>query len=569
MSYFVIEDFKAGVDVRRNRFVSLAGTLVEGVNVHITRGGDVEIRKAFADKGGFSADTFGLATDRTGMVTFGSVAAPASVPPGVTYQRLQAPTGAAMAGIVSHTLSNGLLYVVARYADGSVWHFYNGELVGDWGGGIVRADMVDNAGIAAHLKSLIDAGGIYTTTIVGDTITVTGPVGVDYATETQVANAEGGVDDQLLNVSLIQAAVAPVAEAQAAGYFTITAGEAGGGGISSVKVDATELLSAAVPFGVTARETCGLVASAINDGFATHGYLARAETGRVYLYAPDGLGASANGRVIEVTATGKTILSTGSFSITSGSASAGVNKVTMVKADGVPLMSAAVDWTTSNSATAAAVAAEINTTSATFNACAIGETVFVSPAVVKSTDAAEITIELTLDGNVGGSAGAPPPDGTPGTDDPDGYPRTCVSVDAWVITSNGLMRAGDVALGDHLLLCDPDTGIEAWGAVTYSERANVPGVRIVGGNGASLSCSDTAPIPTDRGYRNAPDTLGRKVAQRAGWEGAGEFASVQITDIVLLGRIDVQHITVGDRCFWASDDGERFFLHHNLKMIDP
>jgi hypothetical protein len=39
-----------------------------------------------------------------------------------------------------------------------------------------------------------------------------------------------------------------------------------------------------------------------------------------------------------------------------------------------------------------------------------------------------------------------------------------------------------------------------------------------------------------------------------------------IETVIHIGVQEVRHITVGDRCFWAGENG--FMLHHNLKM-DP
>lgn len=139
---------------------------------------------------------------------------------------------------------------------------------------------------------------------------------------------------------------------------------------------------------------------------------------------------------------------------------------------------------------------------------------------------------------------------------------SCPSVDAWVVErGRGLILAGDVCAGDWLLLCDPDDGQESWGEVTHSVRARVPGVRIVTDSLAALSCSTTAPIPTDHGYRLAPDTYGCRVRIRA-------RPAERVVDIVSLGEIDVQEITVGDRCFWVGDSPAALLLHHNVKNAE-
>lgn len=136
----------------------------------------------------------------------------------------------------------------------------------------------------------------------------------------------------------------------------------------------------------------------------------------------------------------------------------------------------------------------------------------------------------------------------------------CVSVDAWVIGRAGLVRAGDVSVGDELLLCDHLTGVESWGTVTHSAAHTADGVRVEA-SACTLTCSTTAPLPTPAGYVQAADAAGRTVYTRAGTT----LAQDTVGNVASIGTITVQHITVGDRCFWASDDGHVFMLHHNMK----
>lgn len=65
--------------------------------------------------------------------------------------------------------------------------------------------------------------------------------------------------------------------------------------------------------------------------------------------------------LMQTGATTAEVLATGSFTVTGGTASAGVNKVSAVLVNGVDILGAAVDWVTSHTATAAALAAQINT----------------------------------------------------------------------------------------------------------------------------------------------------------------------------------------------------------------
>lgn len=134
----------------------------------------------------------------------------------------------------------------------------------------------------------------------------------------------------------------------------------------------------------------------------------------------------------------------------------------------------------------------------------------------------------------------------------------CPSVDSIVISRRGVIRAGDVVVGDELLLCTSDGACEEWGVVTVSRRERGEAVKITSG-GASLTCSNTAPIPTGKGYSKACDMLGMKTFIRR--KGLSVVESVEP-----VGVIDVQLITVGDRNFWVGDSPDYLFLHHNRKI---
>lgn len=391
MPYFLISDFRGGLDVRKSPWTAEAGTLQEFTEGHITRGGEIEKRKELTDVGDLLTTTHSLCAGRPGgadrgLVVFGSVAAPGGLPAGVTYQRLQHPDGiAAMTGVAAQTLFDGRPYVVANFDDGSQWHFYDGALVTDWGAGVVRSSMTTNDLIAEHMRSLIDADANYSATRVGATITVVGPIGTEYTVAAETANVTGGVNDQTMTVAELEAPIAAVAEVVAFAEFSILEGSVGAGNyIDKVRVDITgvftDLISTTVPYNTTPELTALDVAVAINAGTGTHGYSATTRYGKVYVFAQVGAGATANGRVIEVTAKGNVILYDGRFAITGGSAGGG-NELIMVKVNGANAMSAAVAWATSDSATAASVASNIVAfaSSPKMNARAVGSTVFISP----------------------------------------------------------------------------------------------------------------------------------------------------------------------------------------------
>ena len=132
MSYIFVNSFKQGLDARRSKISAQQGSLYSGKNIHINRGGEIEKRKAFVSKFTLPAGTFGLHGTRFGLYTFGSENLSAQTPAGVVYQRLVAPSTPAMIEMVSVDTYNGVPYVVARFDNGAVHHFYNGTRVSDW-----------------------------------------------------------------------------------------------------------------------------------------------------------------------------------------------------------------------------------------------------------------------------------------------------------------------------------------------------------------------------------------------------------------------------------------------------
>lgn len=421
MAYFLCQDFSSGLDVRKSPWTSATGTLQQLDDGHITRGGEIEKRKAFDDLGSLMAATHSLASAKTGsgetpsLMVFGDAVAPVGLPSGVVYQRLIHPDGGiAMVDVVDYTLYDGKTYVVADYADGSQWHFYDGVLVTDWGAGVVRASMTTNDLVAEHLKQLIDASPLYSATRTGPNLFVTGLAGVDYTVVTETVDG-GGNNDQALSSNELVAATAAVTGAKAIAEFAIFMGEVGAGNyIDQVRVDVggvfTDLLSASVPFNTTPELTALDVTNAINAGNALHGHIASTKYGKVFVGAPVSLGASANGRILEVTAKGKVLLANGKFSVTGGPAGAG-NEISSVSVNGAAITSAAVLWATSDSATADAVAANINAfaSSPKMNAVALGNTVYIAPEKVRSNDATSLSFSVVAIGNVSASSGASAP----------------------------------------------------------------------------------------------------------------------------------------------------------------
>lgn len=130
----------------------------------------------------------------------------------------------------------------------------------------------------------------------------------------------------------------------------------------------------------------------------------------------------------------------------------------------------------------------------------------------------------------------------------------CPQVDEPVIRrapdgSHEGIRAGDVSVGDDLLLASG-----RWGRVSYSEAKLQPGVRVVGKDGSSITCSASAPLETADGpCVLAPHTRDLVLKHRT----AGVM---RVTDVFDVGEILVQHITCENDCFWVGD-----YSHHNMK----
>jgi hypothetical protein len=437
MPYFSIEDFKGGLDVRRSEFTSVPGTLQSLVNAHITRGGDIEQRKAFVYKrdlprgtiqhpeGGTSSGPqgVGLYAGTNGLVTFGSdnpsdALVPNPPPDYVFYKNVDAPGVPNIVSVDAVVQFGGKLYCAATFADGKQWHFYDGELVRDWGQGEVfklAADQADYFTFTRQLYLAIDAESDFSATQVGDdSIDITGLPGVDFPVEVTHVGVEPGLADETISYTELVKAVAPVTGVSAVGEFRILAGANGAGNaVTAVRAyiggTATNLITASVLFNTSPELTAFDVANAINSNTGVTGYSATARYGIVTVVASKSAGASANGRILEVGATGQCLLYSGGFAVAAGTAGAG-NSCSSIKANGVEILGATVLWATSNTATAAAIAAQINTYASNPKYWAMneGENIIISPQKVRSDDPVKIQLTVTLNGDMAGTGGDPP-----------------------------------------------------------------------------------------------------------------------------------------------------------------
>jgi hypothetical protein len=141
-----------------------------------------------------------------------------------------------------------------------------------------------------------------------------------------------------------------------------------------------------------------------------------------------------------------------SFTITAGTASAGVNKISSITIDGNELLDSAEDWTGSHAMTAAAVATQINdfTGDTNYKATSIGAVVTITAILGTAGDANDLTLTVTEAGDVETTADTV----TAGQEDPETGP----AITHWDIVEDDATDAPAIevwpvpALDDTLIL---------------------------------------------------------------------------------------------------------------------
>jgi hypothetical protein len=295
MAYVEIKDFKSGLDTRRPAIVGDAGTLTKCINGHITRGGDVESAKEFVLYVTLPTGTFGLHSCNNRLYVFGSGVAPVNLPGQVVYQRLQHPSSADMTELLWAENYDGLVYAIAEYSDGSVYHFYNGIRVTDWD--TQAGTIADNESVAAYLTDKVDAVTAFIATASGTDIIITASVAGTAFTIAQAVTGTG-----TLTITQLQANQPAVTEVRATASFTVTGGFAlDTNTISVIDAGATHLIADPVAWVLDNDATAASCASKINQRTSIHGFTATSSGATVTIKAPVGTGATANGIVLTVT----------------------------------------------------------------------------------------------------------------------------------------------------------------------------------------------------------------------------------------------------------------------------
>ena len=93
---------------------------------------------------------------------------------------------------------------------------------------------------------------------------------------------------------------------------------------------------------------------------------------------------------------------TGSITITAGTANAGTNKISTITVNSIDILGTAVDWVTSHSATATAVAVQINTTTSIpdYSATASGAIITIKADIIQGDTPNTFVVGSTVGGNV-------------------------------------------------------------------------------------------------------------------------------------------------------------------------
>ena len=298
MPYILVENFNGGLDRRRKISTAPPGTLWELTNAHITRGGEIEKRKTFAPKYNLPAGTLGLTSLSGNLYVFGSGAEPAGMPVGITYQRLQHPssdpTSSDMTEIVDVEVFDGSLYVIAKFADSSTYHYYDGERITYWDVGTVQGGATSTADIAQDLASLIDADSSYEASVSSSvvTVTTTSP-GTGFTISGTTSEGSTG----LINWNTTTPNIPAINEVLATGSFDITGGSsnAGTNKVNSVAVNSVTITSAAVDWAVSNEATAAAIAANITAHSSSPNYTATSSGAKVIIKAVANSGTTPNG----------------------------------------------------------------------------------------------------------------------------------------------------------------------------------------------------------------------------------------------------------------------------------
>lgn len=302
----VVDTFRFGMDRRRQRVAGVVGTVWDLENGHLTRGGDIERAKKFVPVYTLPEGTRSLSAVRGQLYVFGSDDIANEVPLGVQYQRLVAPGSPDMTKVLDAKSFGGRNYVVAKYGNGNIYHYYDATRVTDW-------DAVVSAtpeAIAESLADEINASEVATATAFGAVVTITARTAGEAFSVSVLAVDGGSNNTEDITVTQLQANVEGVDEETATADITITGGSSGATNkITSVTVNGVEILSAEVSWTGSNAATAISLAGSITSLAEDTGYSAAVDGAVVTISAGADTGDTVNGHAIVVTTTGDVTVS--------------------------------------------------------------------------------------------------------------------------------------------------------------------------------------------------------------------------------------------------------------------
>jgi len=258
MAYIVVENFSAGLDTRRHPLTAKPGTLQKLVNAHLSRGGEIEKRKAFElVNGSYNTNVFtrpfhGLQATADKIYTFtdgwehptegielqiGTT--------GIYVRYLKHPSVSLgfstgpypqLVDVPYSTLYGGKTFIITKWNNGDVIPYLDGEFIADFYVGTTRNWMTswsnpwdafaatimwqingNTFGASTTGWSATSSNGVYPA---AGYVDVTAPVGVDFTPSSST--------DPLVPVvtTVLQEYKEPKAEVPAYGSFAVTGGYA-------------------------------------------------------------------------------------------------------------------------------------------------------------------------------------------------------------------------------------------------------------------------------------------------------------------------------------------------------
>jgi len=218
-------------------------------------------------------------------------------------------TTAAMVRFIDAHAFAGNVYAIAEFDDGGVYHFYDGDRISDWDS--ISDSNSSFAQVAEVLARKVGAVDAVDAQVVGEKVIITASVAGTAFTCAGATTDNGTSSTPTATATQLVANVAAVTAVRATGTVTITGGSAGAlNTISSVTVNAVDLLAASVAWISSNPATANALAIAINNNSTTSGYTAEASGSSVTIRAAVGTGTTPNGYVVAATVGGTVTVGT-------------------------------------------------------------------------------------------------------------------------------------------------------------------------------------------------------------------------------------------------------------------